>query len=54
MSDGSIILPSDTDLRPDIEPMLNKQWEEAEKHKLEIEQIQRNDEKLRKEAQIKK
>jgi len=37
MSDGQIILPSDTDLRPDIEPMRIKDWETAEKFKIEIE-----------------
>ena len=37
MSDGSIILPRDTDLRADIAPMISKDWEEAEKHKLALE-----------------
>jgi hypothetical protein len=30
MSDNTYILPSDTDLRPDIAPMKDKDWELAE------------------------
>ena len=51
MSDGTIILPSDSEWRPDIAPMLSKDWEEAEKHKVEMEELQRHDAKLRKAAQ---
>ena len=50
MSDGTIILTSDSDEREDIKHMLNKNWEEAEHNKVVYEQQQRDDEKLRKEA----
>ena len=51
MSDGTLILPSDSDFRPDLAEMILKNWEQAEHHKVEQEQQQRNDEKLRKEAE---
>lgn len=38
MSDGTCILPSDTDNRGDIEHMLAKNWPEAEKVKSAMEQ----------------
>ena len=50
MSDGTMILPSDTDWRLDIEEIKNRNWEKAEQFKSEMEQTQRDDEKLRKEA----
>jgi|TARA_B110000285_G_C15070884_1_gene587867 hypothetical protein len=54
MTDGSIILPSDTDWRSDIEEIKNRNWEKAENDKNEMEQRQRDDEKLRKEADKKR
>ena len=51
MSDGTLILPSDSDFRPDLGEMILKNWEQAEHYKVEQEQQQRNDEKLRKEAE---
>ena len=33
MSNGNIILPSDTRTRSDIQPMIEKDWTEAEKNK---------------------
>lgn len=50
MTDGTMILPSDTDWRMDIEEIKNRNWEKAEQYKSEMEQVQRDDEKLRKEA----
>mmetsp|Transcript_8529 Transcript_8529/g.14384 ORF Transcript_8529/g.14384 Transcript_8529/m.14384 type:complete len:85 (-) Transcript_8529:149-403(-) len=50
MSNGQIILPSDTDFRADIPPMLTKDWKEADRLKLQLEQRQRDDFKLREEA----
>ena len=38
MSDGSIVLPSDTDKRADIEPMIHKQWKDADNFKHQMEQ----------------
>ena len=37
--------------RLDIQPMIDKNWEEAEKGKFEMEELQRYDAKLRKEAE---
>ena len=54
MSDGSIILASDTDLRPDIAPMKEKNWEEAEFHKCQMEQQQRDDAALREAAKMRR
>ena len=42
MSDGSMILPSDSDWRPDIEEILNRNWDKAEQFKSEMEQRQRD------------
>jgi hypothetical protein len=38
MSNGHIILPSDTRNRSDIKPMIEKDWAEAEKNKHQLEQ----------------
>ena len=54
MSDGSIILPSDTDLRDDVPLMEAKNWQVAEHIKNKMETLQRNDAKMRKAAVAKK
>ena len=43
MSDGTMILLSDTEWRGDIAPMLEKKWEEAEAQKVNMEEQQRHD-----------
>lgn len=48
--DGMLVLPSDMERRPDIPFMIKKEWNAAEEQKLKIEQIQRDDRKLREEA----
>jgi hypothetical protein len=50
-SNGMFALPSDTCQRIDVAPIQNNEWEEAEANKLKLEQLQRNDKKLRKEAE---
>lgn len=47
LSGGLKVLKSDTRNRKDVMPMIDHQWEEAEKNKLELEEDQRNDKKLR-------
>ena len=47
LSDGLRTLESDTRNRKDVGPMIEENWEEAEKAKLELENAQRNDKKLR-------
>jgi hypothetical protein len=47
MSDGSLVLPSDTEKREDIPHMMRKDWEEAEKSKVAMEELQRHDKRLR-------
>ena len=51
MSDGSIVLKSDSYARIDVAPMHAKTWEKAEANKLELETLQRHDRKLREEAE---
>ena len=47
MSTGEIILESDTRKRPDVVHMLTEEWEEAEARKVELEELQRKDKKMR-------
>lgn len=47
LSDGLKVLESDTRQRKDVMPMIHEQWEVAEKSKLDLEDEQRNDKKLR-------
>ena len=47
LNDGTKILESDTRNRQDVPPMIEKNWEEAEKAKLQLEEQQRKDKKLR-------
>lgn len=47
MSDGTKVLPSDMERRPDIPPMIRKDWKEAEQIKHEMEEQQRADQRLR-------
>ena len=49
-SDGLMVLPSDSSKRIDVKPMIEKSWEEAEKNKKELEELQRKDKRLREEA----
>jgi len=37
MTDGDMILPSDSDNRPDVLHMLTKSWEDAEHEKVAME-----------------
>ena len=46
-TDGAQGLKSDTSQRIDVEPIQTENWEEAEKNKLELEELQRADKKLR-------
>ena len=46
-ADGSIVLPSDFERRPDLPHMMKSDWIDAENKKVIIEQVQRNDNKLR-------
>jgi len=39
MNDGTKLLPSDMEYRPDIAPMLVKDWEAAESAKVELEEL---------------
>ena len=39
MTDGTIILPSDSDWRPDIMPMVLTNWKEAEHQKVAMEEL---------------
>ncbi len=41
------VLPSDSELRPDMTPLKNKNFDEAEKKKVLIEELQRRDKKNR-------
>lgn len=41
------VLQSDSELRPDMQPLKNKNYEEAERMKAAIEEIQRKDKKYR-------
>ena len=50
MLDGLMILPSDMFKRPDIAFMLEKDWTSAETAKVEMEETQRNDRKLKEKA----
>ena len=54
LSDGLKVLESDTRNRKDVMPMINENWQEAEKSKLELEELQRKDKKLRTAFQNKK
>ena len=54
MSDGTVILPSDSDLRPDIQPMIQGNWKEAEHQKFTMEEMQRFDRKLREAGEAKR
>ena len=54
LSDGIKVLLSDTRNRKDVMPMIDKQWDEAEKNKLELETEQRKDKKLRTARKTKK
>lgn len=47
LSDGTIILESDSQKRADVLFMVEKDWENSEKVKVELEEMQRNDKKLR-------
>ena len=47
MSDGTKVLPSDMDRRGDIPHIIKKEWEEAEHAKVEMEELQRHDRRLR-------
>ena len=47
LNDGTKILESDTRNRQDVPPMISKNWEEAENAKLQLEEQQRKDKKLR-------
>ena len=51
LRDGSRVLPSDMMNRTDIPFMIERNWEEAEKAKVEMEQQQRDDRKLREAAE---
>lgn len=42
-ADGSIVLPSDFERRPDLPHMMKSEWIPAEEKKVIIEQVQRND-----------
>ena len=37
-ADGTKVLPSDTERRPDIPPMIMKDWKSAETHKIRMEE----------------
>mmetsp|Transcript_10368 Transcript_10368/g.15958 ORF Transcript_10368/g.15958 Transcript_10368/m.15958 type:complete len:95 (+) Transcript_10368:1029-1313(+) len=54
MADGTFILPSDSDWRPDIPLMITHDWKEAEHHKVEMEELQRHDRRLREAAHKKR
>jgi hypothetical protein len=45
------MLPSDSRFRPDIQHMLSGNMDEAEKEKLKLEEVQRNDKHLRSKAE---
>lgn len=51
---GDLLLESDTTKRIDIPFMVVEEWEEAESAKTKIEDLQRNDKKLRGQAEKKK
>ena len=53
-SDGFQVLPSDTYRRIDVGPMFEKSWATAEKNKLELEELQRHDRKIREAAEKKR
>ena len=53
-SDGFQVLPSDTYRRIDVGPMFEKAWATAEKNKLELEELQRHDRKIREAAEKKR
>lgn len=46
-----ILLPSDSGNRPDIQHMLEKNFDEAERRKNEMEELQRRDKHLRSQAE---
>ena len=50
MSDGTKVLPSDMDRRLDIPGMVKQDWETAEHGKVEMEELQRHDRRLREAA----
>ena len=50
MTDGTCVLPSDMERRPDIPHMLRKDWKKAEEEKVKMEELQRHDARLRKAA----
>lgn len=54
MSDGTPILQSDSSIRIDVGPITQKLWEEADANKLELEEAQRRDAKLREEAKARR
>ena len=41
------VLASDSELRPDMQPLKSKNYEEAERLKVAIEEVQRKDKKYR-------
>jgi len=53
-SPSDFILPSDMMHRSDIPFMIEKKWEEAEHAKVEMEELQRKDKKLRDEAEARR
>ena len=52
--DGTTVLPSDFERRPDLPYMILKDWKIADDLKNKLEQVQRNDRKLRETAEKKR